>query len=256
MENRAVQNARRKGEISMFIDMHHHLIYGIDDGAKTFEGTQKMARQAVENQVDVIITTPHITPGVEPFPYETYMEHLQETRAWMAQENIPITLYTGSEVLYTHSTTFQLNEGKVPTLAGTRYVLLEFSPDDTYKYLMDAGQSVAGFGFVPVFAHVERYECLKKPDQVYKIRRECGALIQVNARTIVRKMGFFRQRFLHHLIADGMVDFISTDCHDLPGRDNHMAEAYDVLSDQYGEETADLLTRGNAQRILNEAPLR
>ena len=67
----------------MFIDMHHHLIYGIDDGAKSFEGTEKMIRQAVENQVHAIITTPHITPGHSPFPYEDYKNHLEETRRWL-----------------------------------------------------------------------------------------------------------------------------------------------------------------------------
>ena len=240
----------------MFIDMHHHLIYGVDDGAKTFEGTQKMARQAMENQVDAIITTPHITPGVEPFPYDAYLEHLEETRQWMAQEGIPITLYTGSEILYTHNTVYQLNEGKVPSLAGTRYLLLEFSPDDTFKYLLDAGISVAGLGYLPIFAHVERYECLKRPDQIYKLRRECGAQIQVNARTVIRKLGFFKQRFITRIIKDELVDYISTDSHDLPGRENHMAEAFDTLSAEFGLDLATALTSGNAKKILDEAPVR
>ena len=240
----------------MFIDMHHHLIYGVDDGAKTFEGTQKMARQAMENQVDIIITTPHITPGIEPFPYEKYQEHLEETRLWLAREGIPLTLYTGSEVLYTHNTAYQLTEGKVPTLAGTRYVLLEFSPDDTFKYLMDAGQAVSGLGYIPVYAHVERYECVKKPDHIQKLRRECGALIQMNARTVIRKQGFFRQRFINRVIEDELVDFISSDSHDLPGRDSRMAEAFDALSAQFGEDLAMALTHDNAQRILDEAVVR
>ncbi|MBR6185848.1 MAG: hypothetical protein IKQ41_06245 [Clostridia bacterium] len=239
----------------MFIDMHNHLIYGVDDGGKTFESTKKLALQAVENQVDTVITTPHITPGIEPFPYETYLAHLEEARQWMAREGIAITLYTGSEVLYTHNTPYQLSEGKVPTLAGTRYVLLEFSPDDTFKYLMDAGQSVAGLGFVPVFAHVERYECLKKADQIEKLRRECKALIQLNAHTVIRKHSFFKQRFLNRILADELVDFISTDCHDLPGRDSRMAEAFDVLTERFGIELATALTSGNAQRILDEAPV-
>lgn len=236
----------------MFIDMHHHLIYGIDDGAKSFEGTMKMARQAADNQVDVIITTPHITPGQAPFLYDDYQSHLEETRAWLKEEGLDLTLYTGSEVLYTHSTPYMLTDGKVPTLAGTRYVLLEFSPDDTFKYLMDAGQSVAGLGYVPVFAHVERYECLKKAEQIRKIKKECGALIQVNARTVIRKHSFFKQLFLSKIFKEELVDFISTDCHDLPGRDNHMAEAFDRLTVDYGIDYAHALTHGNAEKILNE----
>ena len=238
----------------MFVDMHHHLIYGIDDGAKSFEGTEKMIRQAVENQVHAIITTPHITPGQAPFPYEDYKNHLEETRRWLEKEGIDLTLYTGSEVLYTPSTPYQLSEGKVPTLAGTRYVLLEFMPDDEYKDLLSAGRAVSAQGYVPVYAHVERYECLKKADQIKKLRETCGALIQVNASTVLKKHGFFYQRFLNRIFEDELVDFIGTDCHDLPGRDNHMAEAFDQLTVLYGIDLAHALTHGNAEALLSERP--
>ena len=237
----------------MFVDMHHHLIYGIDDGAKSFEGTEKMIRQAVENQVHAIITTPHITPGQAPFPYEDYKNHLEETRRWLKKEGIDLTLYTGSEVLYTPSTPYQLSEGKVPTLAGTRYVLLEFMPDDSFHSLQDAGNAVAALGYVPVYAHVERYECLKKTDQIQRLRDDCGALIQVNASTVLRKHSFFRGRFLRHLFEDELVDFIGTDSHDLPGRDNHMAEAFDELTVLYGIDMAHALTHGNAEKLLAHA---
>ncbi len=237
----------------MFIDIHHHLIYGVDDGAKTFEGTQKMIQQAVENQVHAIITTPHVTPGQEPFDFDAYKAHLAETREYLKAEGIDLTLYTGSEVLYTPNTAYQLSEGRVPTLAGTRYLLLEFSPDDTFKYLMDAGTTVAGMGYIPVYAHVERYECLKKTDQLEKLRDETGGLIQVNAHTVLRKHSFFRQRFIRHIFEDELVDFIATDSHDLPGRDNHMAEAFDQLTALYGIDLAHALTHGNAEKLLAHA---
>lgn len=238
----------------MFVDIHHHLIYGVDDGAKTFAGTEKMIRQAIDNQVHAIITTPHITPGQEPFPYDVYQAHFRETREWLDKEGISLTLYTGAEVLYTPSTPYQLSEGKVPTLAGTRYVMLEFMPDDEFNDLLKAGKAVAGLGYIPVYAHVERYECLKKADRIRKIREECGALVQVNAATVVRKHGFFQQRFFNRIFEDGLVDFVSTDCHDLPGRDNRMAEAFDQLTILYGIDLAHALTHGNAEKLLAESP--
>ena len=237
----------------MFIDIHHHLIYGVDDGAKTFEGTEKMIRQAVENQVHAIITTPHITPGQEPFDFGAYKAHLEETRQYLRAEGIDLTLYPGSEVLYTPGTAYQLSEGRVPTLAGTRYLLLEFMPDDSFQTLLDAGTTVAGMGYIPVYAHVERYECLKKTDQIERLRDQNGALIQVNANTVLRKHSFFRGRFFRHLFEDELVDFIGTDCHDLPGRDNHMAEAFDQLTVLYGIDMAHALTHGNAEKLLAHA---
>ncbi len=237
----------------MFIDIHHHLIYGVDDGAKDFEGTRKMIAQAVENQVHAIITTPHITPGQEFFDFDAYKAHLAETREYIAAEQIDLTLYTGSEVLYTPTTAYQLSEGRVPTLAGTRYLLLEFMPDDPFEDIMKAGLAVADMGYIPVYAHVERYECLKKTSQIERLRDDCGALIQINAGTILRKHSFFRGRFLRRLFEDELVDFIATDSHDLPGRDNRMAEAFDQLTVLYGIETAHALTHGNAEKLLAHA---
>ena len=111
----------------MMIDMHHHLIYGIDDGAKSFEGTEKMIEDAVKNQISVIVATPHITPGQEPFPYETFKARLEETRRYLKERGIPLKLYAGAEILYTPNTCYMLMDGKVPTMAGTQYVLVEFS---------------------------------------------------------------------------------------------------------------------------------
>ena len=238
---------------AMMIDMHHHLIWGVDDGAASFEGTEKMLREAVANDVEAIITTPHITPGQEPFPHEKYRAHLEQTRAWIADQGLKIRLYTGSEVLYTQHTPRLLMEGKVPTMAGTQYVLVEFSPDDDFDYLLKAGDSIASAGYIPIFAHVERYHCLKKPDQVRQLRRQCNGLIQVNAGTVVRKHKFFRERYLRRLFGEGLVDFVSTDAHDLPGRSNKMKAAYEKLAANYGEAVTRALTHDNALKILQES---
>ena len=237
----------------MFIDMHHHLIYGIDDGAQSFEGTEKMIRDAVENRVSVIVTTPHITPGQEPFPYEDYKAHLEETRQYLKAQGIPLILYTGAEILYTPNTCNMLMDGRVPTMAGTQYVLVEFSPDDSYSYILDAFKRIASTGYIPILAHAERYLCLKKPDQLRKIRQECNALIQVNAKTVIRKHKFFRERYIRKILREGLVDFISTDCHDMPGRSNHMMDAYERLAEDLGEDQARALTHDNADRFLQES---
>ncbi len=237
----------------MFIDMHHHLIYGIDDGAKSFEGTEKMIRDAVKNRVSVIVTTPHITPGQEPFPYEEYRARLEETRAYIRANHIPLTLYSGAEILYTPNTCYLLNDGKVPTLADTRYVLVEFTPDDSYSHICGALENIASAGYIPIIAHAERYECLKTPEKLRRLRRDCGALVQMNARTVIRRHRFFRERYIRRVLSEGLVDFISTDSHDMPGRSSHMLEAYERLKADLGEEEALRLTHGNADRFLRES---
>lgn len=234
----------------MFIDMHHHLIWGIDDGGRSFESTEKMIRDAVANEVDTIITTPHITPGQQPFPFDDYAAHLEETRQWLANEGIALKLYTGAEILYTSYTPRLLQEGKVPTLADSQYVLVEFSPDDEFKYIQNAVGQIASAGFIPVVAHVERYDQVKKISQVEKLRRECNALIQMNTSTVVHKHRFFKERWVRRLLSEGLIDFVSSDSHDLPGRKNRMRPAFDRLKADYGREMAHDLTHGNAERMI------
>ena len=91
------------------------------------------------------------------------------------------------------------------------------------------------------------------PDQLRKLRREYGALIQLNAKTVIRKHHFFRERYIRRILEEGLVDFISSDSHDMPGRSNHMLEAYEQLAEDLGEARARKLTYGNADRFLRES---
>ena len=234
----------------MFIDIHHHLIHGIDDGARDFAGTERMIRDAAANQVHAIISTPHMTPGIEPFPDALYHSRLKEACAWIKAQGIDLALYPGAEILYTPSTPHMLAEGRVPTLADSGLVLLEFLPDCSFEEMENAGKSVARAGYVPVFAHIERCMCLRKPGQVRRLRETSGALMQVNANTVLLKQGFFRRRYLNALFENALVDFIASDSHDLLGRENRMAEAFAQLAAQYGEGMARALTYRNAEKLI------
>lgn len=235
----------------MFIDIHHHLVYGVDDGAQSFEGTQRLVKAACADGIGYIITTPHITPGQVPFPLEDYYAHLREAQDWCAEQGFVLQLYTGSEILYTPETPRLLREGQVPTLANSRYALLEFSPTDTYKYIQEAVRHVGSAGFVPVVAHAERYESIKKIEQFNDLKDNFGARIQINARTVIRKHSYFRGRWIKKIFDSGVVDYIATDAHDMPERHACMMEAYHKLVQDYGEEAAQALTGGNAMEIFH-----
>ena len=144
----------------------------------------------------------------------------------------------------------------MPTLADSQYVLVEFSPDDEFKYIRSAVGQIASAGYIPILAHMERYEAIKKVAQVEQLRRDCNALVQMNNSSVVHKHGFFKDRWIRRLLAEGLVDFISSDAHDLPGRKNRMRAAFDRIKADYGREMAHDLAHGNAERlILDEAEL-
>lgn len=237
----------------MFIDLHHHLVHGVDDGARDFEGTCRLLERAREEGIRHLIATPHMTPGQEQFPMEKFLAHLDMARAYVQEKGLPLSLYAGAELLYTRETPRLLQEGKALTLAQSRFVLVEFSPDDPLTHLREAARRISGVGLIPVFAHIERYECLHKWQHILELRQQYQVRCQVNARTLIRKQGFFKRRQMDQLLARGLVDYIATDAHDMPHRGACIREAYDHLAAVWGEEYARRLTFDNAREILPEA---
>lgn len=237
----------------MFIDMHNHFVYGVDDGCADQETMLRLLRTLEADQIDTIISTSHITPGQQHFPMEDYQAHFAEAQALIKSENLRLTIYQGNEILYTDLTAQYLRERRAMTLAGSDYALIEFMPGEKYERLCEAAQKVRNAGYYPVFAHIERYACLSDVKRVTELKRRYGVLIQVNCSLFVHKQGFLRKRWIKALMNNGLIDFVSTDTHDMPGREPAMALCYDILKRDWGEEAAELLTRENARMLLPEA---
>ena len=233
----------------MYTDIHSHVIWGVDDGAEEKEETFRMLREAVGDGIRRIICTPHVTPGVYEFPEETFERHFEAAEEYIAQKNLPLQLYRGVEILYTDNTPRLLREKRVPTLAGTNCAMIEFSPMDSLAHITDALQKVAGTGFIPVIAHMERYPALSKTRQVEEIKQRFHALVQINARSLIRKQPLLRRSFFDSLFREGLVDFVATDTHAFPGRGTCMTEGMAALKQKYGE-VMERRIRENPEKII------
>lgn len=235
----------------MLVEMHSHVIYGVDDGAQTYETMVGLLQQAVDSGVRHLVCTSHITPGFKEFPMDAYQRRLGEAQKW-CRENAPeLQLHTGSEVLYTKHASRLLGEGQVPTLNRTKLVLMEFFPDAKEKEIFDAVTDIGAYGYRVVLAHVERYEALRKRSQIEQLKDECGCYIQMNSRTVMGEhVGFFQRRWHRELLKHELIDFVSSDAHSLGHRPICLAEAHQVLTEQYGQAYADRLCGGNAASML------
>lgn len=237
--------------MSKFVDIHHHLIYGVDDGARTPEDMQKMILRAVEEGIGDVVCTSHATPGERPFPAEAYQKHMQEARAWIAQNHLPIKLHSGCEVLYTDASARLLEEGLYPSLADSGNVLLEFNPDTDFRRLCDAARKVGNAGFNVIFAHVERYQALRNLAHVQQLRDEYSVYMQMNTNTVTTKKGFFFDRWVRHMLDEGFIDCVATDSHNVTSRPCRMKMCYEMLKARYGQEIADDMCGGFQRRLLN-----
>ncbi len=236
--------------MSNFVDLHHHLIYGVDDGARSLEDMQQMILRASAQGITNLVCTTHATPGHQPFPTDKYLAHLEEGRAFIAEQGLNMTLHTGCEVLYTESSARLLREGYFPTLAGSDTVLVEFTPDMTFNQLAEAATSFGTAGFNVLFAHVERYDALRNLKNVSKLRDEFGVSMQMNCNTVIAKKGFFTERWVRHMLEDGYIDCVATDSHNLSSRRCKMKLCHEMLSSRYGADLADELCGGFQRRLL------
>lgn len=227
-----------------FTDIHHHLLYGVDDGPRDQAGMIRMLRRAADEGIGRIIATPHVSPGVEPCPTEKYLALVREANRLCAELNLPLQVDLGAELLYTQHLVRFVAEGNVPTLAGTDRVLVEFSPDVKYETLLSTVEQLLGIGFLPILAHMERYDCLstsyKKTEYLH---RHYDVYFQVNTRSILEG-GFFQRRYVRKMLKERLIDAIATDAHNTHSRPARMQQAFQTISQEYGADYAQLLTGG------------
>ena len=218
-------------------DIHQHLVYGMDDGAQSREDMFAMLRRAADEGIGRIVATPHAVPGVEPFNREDYYRRLDEADDYCRQNGLDIELEEGAEILYTDQTCRFLQEGLVPTLAQSDFVLVEFSPDVPFERLYGA--------LLPVVAHVERYRCLTmRPANALRVKDSLQVYFQVNCASVLDGCGFWANRFLRKMFEHGMIDAVATDAHNVSSRPARMKAARAALARQYGEDYACRLTDG------------
>jgi len=228
---------------SSFVDIHHHLAFGVDDGPKDVFGMQRMLERAAQQGIGTIFATPHVTPGVRAFAVEKYHSALEEAREYCREKELKIDIYEGCEILYTDQACRLLEEGMLPTLGETDFVLVEFSPDIRYGKIVEAIQRLSYAGFRPVIAHVERYRCLvMRPKRLLKLREEAEVYFQMNCSSVYKEKSWFTRRFVHWALENRQIDALGTDSHNTSSRPANMKKAYKAVKQKYSAGYAKHLT--------------
>ncbi|WP_366922152.1 hypothetical protein MFMK1_002593 [Metallumcola ferriviriculae] len=230
------------------IDIHCHILPGIDDGAKDIDTAVEMLRIAAADGIKEIITTPH---------YEDIRYH--PTKAEIAAklelirpeaEKLGITLYPGMEVYLTPETPRDLKEGRLNTLAGSKYLLVEFPFQEIPPYADKVIFEIMLQGIIPVIAHPERNGgIIAYPNCLVKLLDK-GVLTQVNGGSLLGCFGQEVGSCAKKLVKHGMVHFLSSDAHSDKRRTPLLSEAVDKLKEIAGADTAARLLK-NSQKLLN-----
>lgn len=232
-------------------DIHCHILPGVDDGSRSMEQSRRMLDLAWENGIHAVIATPHFMPEGRHPSLQTLRGLTEELQEYVCRRQYDMEIYMGNEIYYHQEAPELLETGKILPLAGSRYVLVEFSPADDARYIRNALTELQSAGYEPVLAHVERYMCLcgKNCDRVGELR-EMGALVQINAASIEGKMGTAARRTAERLLRRQWVDFVATDAHSDRGRSHDIGHCVRILQRKYPAEYVERILGGNARRLL------
>ena len=231
------------------VDIHQHVIYGVDDGPTKWEETEALLEKAVSQGIERIVATSHVSPGRVHFDYPEYLDKLNKINYLIWEKKWKLRLLPGCEIYYSPQVLDRLTRRKIPTLAMSDHILVEFSPFEEYSTIFDALRNLANAGYHPILAHVERYQCMHDKMQSVLDLKEFDAFIQMNAQTVLHSQGFGAKRFIRRLLEEEVVDFVATDAHNTSSRPVCLGDAYEFLKKNYSEELADRLTWKNQGKI-------
>lgn len=233
-----------------FTDIHTHLLPGVDDGAQDISQSLRLIRMAWENGTRTILLTPHYRGKYK----KNTPAMLKENYDWLCEliktELPDMNLYLGNEISYETDAPEAMHTGRVLTLNGSQYVLLEFRTNSLRSQIINGVSETIRCGFVPIVAHVERYDISRTDKTLIGELLEMGALLQLNADSVMGTNGFGIKRFCHRLLKAGSVHFIASDAHDRKHRPPLLRECFLRVHKKYGREYAAALFYDNAQAVI------
>ena len=244
--------ASAKTEKNNIIDVHTHILPGIDDGSKNMEQSLRMLEIAEQEGIHTIIATPHNMPGkgkASPAHVRKLIEELQNEAE---QNGLDITILPGCELFYREDALELLEQERILGMNDSDCILVEFDVVAQKQYIANALRNILSFGYTPVVAHVERYGALmEKGFAAIKDFRSMGCFIQVNADTVAGKCGSTLRKYAKQMLKEQLVDFIGTDAHSDRSRAPRMQECILTLYKWCPADYVEALVHGNAEEYLD-----
>lgn len=209
-----------------FVDIHCHMLPGLDDGAVNLGVSLAMAEMAVDDGVRTVVVTPHQLGSYSQNRGETIRAYAARFQRELTQRGIPLRVLPGADVRIEPDMISGLRSGEVVSLADLgRHVLLEL-PHELYVPLEGLLRGLEAAGVVGVLSHPERNQGILREPRVVEQLVDAGCLMQVTAGSLVGSFGPEIQAFAEWLVQEGLVHFLATDAHGINSRRPIMSRAY------------------------------
>ncbi|EPU36687.1 capsular polysaccharide biosynthesis protein Cps4B [Streptococcus agalactiae] len=237
------------------IDIHSHIVFDVDDGPKTLEESLSLIEESYRQGVRIIVATSHRRKGMFETPEDIIFKNFSIVKHEAEKRFEHLQILYGGELYYTSDMLEKLKLKQIPTLNNTKFALIEFSMQTSWKDIHTALSNVLMLGITPVVAHIERYNALENQKERVKEIINMGCYTQINSSHILKQKLFndkhkrFKKR-ARYFLKENLVHFVASDMHNLDVRPPFLAEAYKIICRDFGKERANQLFIENAQSIL------
>ena len=231
------------------IDIHCHILSGIDDGAKTSRDTLTMLKSAIDEGITVITATPHHNPE---FNNESplILKKVEEVQDLIDAYHLPIQILPGQEVRIYGDLLKDFAQGKLLTVAGTsNYMLIEFPSNHVPEYAKELFYHMQLQEIQPILVHPERNtKIIEHPEILFNFIEQ-GVLSQITASSITGHFGKKIQKLTFQIIENHLTHFVASDAHNVTSRAFKMKEAFEIIEERYGSDLSQRF-KDNAQSVI------
>lgn len=235
------------------IDLHCHLLPGIDDGPPDLETALEMARIAVADGIEITACTPHIYPGMYDNNGPDILRRVADLQTLLDQADIPLKLVAGCDAHVTPTMVAELNSGHIPTLAGSRYFLFEPPHHVAPPRLEETVLATMAAGYMPILTHPERLTWIESHYDIMTRLVARGAWMQITAGALIGRFGKRPQYWAERMLDEGLVHILATDAHNLRNRKPKLAEATEAVAVRLGERSAMDMVLTRPRLVLENA---
>lgn len=229
------------GSTAPMVDIHCHMIPGIDDGSPDLQTSIEMAQMAVRDGIGTVIVTPHQLGSFGRNTGDRIRAATAAFNATLKQQKIPLNVLPGGDVRIEKGMRAKLQTGEVMSLADRRKSVLLELPHELYFPLEPVLQQLKSAGMQGILSHPERNQGILRHREVLPGLVDAGCLMQLTAGSIVGSMGPLCQQFSQWMLEQGLVHFVATDAHGIKARRPRLTPARRVVEERCGAKVAEEL---------------
>ena len=232
------------------IDLHSHILPGLDDGSPNVDESVSMAKIAVADGITLMVCTPHVVKGIYDNDTPLILSSIRSLQRILSDRGIALELALGADVHVAPDLPVTVGTDFIPTLNGSRYFLLEPTHHVLPPKLEELATRMMNIGIVPIITHPERLSWITQHYGVIERLNAIGCLMQITAGSVTGAFGKTVRYYAERLLDEGRVDILATDAHNTSSRPPVLSKARDMVARRLGNQAAAKMVMDRPAQIL------